>query len=287
MVHEVSGLTGRFPGKNSTGFVQFSILGSRLCEDSMVSKRRLDPTMTRLLGLLLCCLMSAPVLADEMIYRCRDSSGELSFSDYPCPQGSKTEGKRGIQEAPRPVKGDTAGIVALCGADGAWNMNRDFSDEFRAQLPAAQRRALETALSGLLADSDQGSPVRWRRSDRGDLHLCTRSKRNMPVETVAAEDGAVVMFRNGVGQYLNDPQTPDALTQRCSSLVTGCFSPPETSIDSCVHLAPVCTTVPAWEQAEACCPQLCKDRFADRRADGEEALPAFLAVLHEPPGCVR
>jgi len=278
---------GRLAGGIRTSFVQFSILGSSLCEDSVVSKRRFDATMTRFLGLLLCCLMSAPVLADEMIYRCRDSSGELSFSDYPCPQGSKTEGKRGIQETPPLVKADTAGIVALCENGGTWNLSRDFSDDFRAQLPAPQRRALETALSGLQEDSAQRSPVRWRRSDRGDLHLCTRSKRNKPIETVAAIDGAVVMFHNGVGQYLNDPQTPDALTQRCSSLVTRCFSPPETSIDSCVHLAPVCTTVPAWEQAEACCPQLCKDRFADRRADGEEALPAFLAVLHEPPGCVR
>jgi len=226
------------------------------------------------------------MLAEEMIYRCRDSSGELSFSDYPCPQGSKTEGKRGIAEVPVPPNADTAGIVAQCGSGGVWNTGHEFSDSFRAELPSPQRRALETALGGIADDGARGQ-LRWRRSGRGDLHLCSRSKRNKPVETVAAVDGVVVMFRNGVGQYLNDPQTPDALTQRCSSLVTECFSPPETSIDSCVHLAPVCASVPAWEQAEACCPQLCKDLFADRRADGEEALPAFLAVMHEPPGCVR
>ncbi len=236
-------------------------------------------------ALLICCLLGAPLLAEETIYRCRDSSGELSFSDYPCPKGSTTEGTRGIATVPPPKKADTAGVTPLCGTEGAWTITRSgFGADFRAQLPDPQRAALETALGGL--ESGAPAEIRWRKSGAGDLHLCTRSSRNKPVETVAAVDGTVVMFRDGVGQHLNDPRTPEGLTERCSNLVTSCYQPPNTSIDSCVHLAPVCSVTPAWDQLEACCPQLCKDRFAKRRADGEDALPAFLAVLHEPPGCI-
>jgi len=241
--------------------------------------------MVRTIGFLFCCLLSTALLAEETIYRCRDAQGELSFSDYPCPKGSKTEGTHGISNPPAPKAADTAGITPLCGTEGAWTITRSgFGEAFRAELPEAQRSALEAALGGL--EDGASGEVRWRKSQRGDLHLCTRSKRNKPVEAVAAVDGAVVMFRNGVGQYLNDPRTPEGLTERCSTLVTSCYQPPDTSIDSCVHLAPVCNTTPAWDQLEPCCPQLCKDRFARRRADGEEALPAFLATLHEPPGCI-
>ncbi len=230
--------------------------------------------------------LSAPDLAaaaDDIIYRCRDSAGVLSFSDYPCPAGSSSEGTQAVQSKPAAAAG-TAGIAPQCAAAGG-NLNHGrLGEEFRAGLPPAQRSALDLALEALANEGAQD--YRWRRSARADLHLCARSRRGEPIEAVAAELGQVVLFRRGVGQYLNDPETPDALRERCSTLVTSCYVPSETSIDSCVHQSRICSSVPPWTESEACCPQACKDAYASRRGAGEEPLKAFLAALHEAPGCI-
>jgi hypothetical protein len=223
-------------------------------------------------------------MAEETIYQCRDRDGGLSFSDYPCPSDSVSEGKRTVQNSPvkRPT---TAGITAQCQSSGGdLNQGNGFGPEFRAGLPEPQRAALELALQTL---ADEGSAAyRWRRSAAADLHLCGRSRRGEEIEVVAASAGQVVLFQRGVGRYLNDPETPDALRERCGALVTACFVPPDTSIDSCVHLSRSCSSVPPWTEAEACCPQACKDQYAEHRSEGMEPLKALRATLYEPPGCV-
>lgn len=236
------------------------------------------------LALLLFVLLPVTVLAEEAIYQCRDSNGVLSFSDYPCPKDSVSEGKRALQTKPT-AQATTAGIAAQC-QTGAGNLNQGsgFGPEFRAGLPEAQQLALDLALQTLAGEGSDS--YRWRRSGGEDLHLCGRSRRGEEIEVVAAAAGQVVLFRRGVGRYLNDPETPDALRERCSALVTACFTPPETSIDSCVHLSRSCSSVPPWTETEACCPQTCKDQYAEHRGAGKEPMQALRAALHEAPGCV-
>jgi hypothetical protein len=53
-----------------------------------------------------------------------------------------------------------------------------------------------------------------------------------------------------------------------------------------VHQSRTCSSVPPWTEADACCPQSCKDAYASRRGDGQEPLKAFLGALNEAPGCI-
>lgn len=229
-------------------------------------------------------LLANPVAAAEQqepIYRCRGADGAISFSDYPCPAGSRSEA---LRQPGEPVsKGVVAGVLPLCGK-AADNAGQGFSTEFRSALPPLQAAALDLALQ-TLADASAGG-YRWMRSGRGDIHLCGQSRRGDPLELVAAEGGEVVRFRGQIGQYLNDPETPEALRTRCRQLVSQCAARSEAGIDGCVHGSPVCESDPPWAGGSACCPKACKESHARLRGEGVPALEAFQRALEGPPGCI-
>ncbi|MCB1634564.1 MAG: DUF4124 domain-containing protein [Xanthomonadales bacterium] len=230
--------------------------------------------------LLLCLLPLTAMAADEPIHRCRHADGSLSFSDYPCPGGSQSEA---APRRPAVPAGGISGIEPIC-AKGPGNRGDGFSENFRAELPAEQSQALDQAL--VIQSGEGGASYQWRRSPRGDLHLCSRTPRGQTLELVAGVQGQVVQFRAGVARYLNDPETPEALLERCRDLVTSCVAPPSTSVDSCVHLSQTCDQNPPWAGGASCCPQACKDEHARLRAAGAEPMAAFLSALDGPPSCI-
>jgi hypothetical protein len=65
-------------------------------------------------------------------------------------------------------------------------------------------------------------------------------------------------------------QKPDAMTvaNACSAMILECAKKgddPKTSIDACFKSAPRCTTPKPWEEAKACCPDACWQKYSELR----------------------
>lgn len=108
------------------------------------------------------------------------------------------------------------------------------------------------------------------------------------------EQGNTIVVPGGlVNLVVNDK--PDAITvaNTCSQMITKCWrknNDPAYSMDACFNSAPRCATSRPWEEAKACCPDSCWQRYADLRRQCVDPLSASSRALfddHCVPGAAE
>ena len=234
-------------------------------------------------GLLFVLLsLGGQVLAEDTIYKCRSSDGSDIYSDKPCAAAKDMQQIR-IQPANVP---DIADVDAICASeDGARRALGALNRKELGSLPRAQR----DAVTGVLADytrKGQHPGARWGRGRDASVHLCLPNFSKEVIEYVATVDGKLVQLRGGMVSYLNDPDTPSALLDRCEQTWRQCTAVADADPDSCITQVPTCDQNEPWKGGRNCCPVQCKTAYNERRAAGELGSSAFLGALYGVPSCV-
>lgn len=232
-----------------------------------------------LIGLLSVCGLAA---AEDTIYKCRSVDGSDVYSDKPCAAAKDMQQIR-IEPARVP---DIANVAALCASeDGARRELAALNGKTLGALPRAQR----DAVTGVLADYTRSGVhpgARWGRGSAETVHLCLPTAASDMIEYVATVDGKMIKIRGGMVSYLNDPDTPAALLDRCEQTWHQCISVENANPDSCMAQVPTCTSSEPWKGGRNCCPIQCKTAYSERRAAGEPGSTAFLGALYGAPSCV-
>ena len=222
-------------------------------------------------------LLSSGNAAAGDVHKCRDAQGQVSYSDKPCPESAHTESSRSIERAP-----SFGGIKPLCdGAERVPPMNTDTMEALRANTTAPQFQALQS-MAYSLGEGRRDPATRWYRSRRGNVHICTRGANGNETEFVAGEDGEVILFHDGEGEWVNNPKSPLARLDQCTELITQCVERSPTTVDRCVQETPLCTDASSGH----CCPQQCKQAYRSQRDIGTAPISAFRAVFFGSQSCV-
>jgi len=66
---------------------------------------------------------------------------------------------------------------------------------------------------------------------------------------------------------------------RCAAMVTHCVDLPTKTLDACMFSVPRCKTDKPWDEATACCPTACWDRYELLRKAGVSPIASFDQVL--------
>ena len=84
-----------------------------------------------------------------------------------------------------------------------------------------------------------------------------------------------------------DPARRDPITAAgaCARWLTTCVTAGGHPLDDCARSAPPCATERPWEEATACCPAACFERYQDARRAGADALAALDAVYFGADTC--
>jgi hypothetical protein len=112
-----------------------------------------------------------------------------------------------------------------------------------------------------------------------------------PVDVAAAglpplPNGNFLVLTVPGAQLEIDPSRRDPLTAggACARWITGCVETGNT-LDDCTRSAPPCATERPWEEAAACCPATCFERYESSRQAGAEPIAAFDAVYFGQDTC--
>jgi hypothetical protein len=239
-------------------------------------------TRLRIWFALVLCLLSGAVAAEDTIYRCRSADGADVYSDKPC-AAAKDMQRIKIEPGPLP---DITDVKALCSSeDGARRELASLNGKVLAGLPQWQRRSVADAMAEYVRGGSRPG-ARWGRGAQESVHLCLPTFADEIVEYVATTDGKLIQMRGGMVSYLNDPDTPSALLQRCEDTWNQCVAAPDSDPDACVTQIPTCTTNEPWKGGRNCCPLECKTAYNERRSSGLAGTTAFLGSLYDSPSCV-
>lgn len=90
----------------------------------------------------------------------------------------------------------------------------------------------------------------------------------------------------GAARLEFDPTTRDAIVAlgECVDAAVYCYQPGTQSLTWCVQRTRTCKTATPWTE-EPCCPQQCKDDFADAVAGGAAPAKALEAVFFAKKSC--
>lgn len=241
--------------------------------------------MTRIpIGLLLLLLLgvAGTAIAEDTIYKCKSRDGSDVFSDKPCAAAKDMQQIR-IEPARVP---DIAEVTPLCASeDGARRALGALNRKLLGSLPKAQRDAVTSVLADYTRKGEHPG-ARWGRGADDSVHLCLPTFAKEIVEHVATVDGKLVQIRGGMVSYQNDPDTPQALLDRCEQTWRSCTAVEDANPDSCVTQVPTCDQNEPWKGGRNCCPIQCKTAYNERRANGEMGSSAFLGALYGVPSCV-
>lgn len=240
--------------------------------------------MTRVCGWILLALSlgSSGLAAEDVIYKCARPGGEVAFSDKPCGEAKHMQQIK-IEPAPLP---DITNVQPLCASEVGARLDIARLDaKVLAAMPVVQRASTQEALAEY-ARSGSRAGARWGRGEQQAVHLCLPTFADEIVEYVATTDGKLVQMRAGMVSYLNDPDTPRALLNRCADTWKLCLSAPGADPDSCMSQMPTCASSEPWKGGRNCCPLQCKTDYQTRREGGVAGETAFLAALYGNPSCV-
>jgi hypothetical protein len=84
-----------------------------------------------------------------------------------------------------------------------------------------------------------------------------------------------------------DPTRRDPVTAAgaCARWITSCVEIGGHPLDDCTRSAPPCATDRPWEEATACCPATCFERYQDARRAGTDPVAALDAVYFGKDPC--
>jgi hypothetical protein len=176
------------------------------------------------------------------IYKCTLEDGKTTFSDTPCKDNSSQQQLQMRGGAPQTV---------------------GQSPEAAAAAAAAARRAESGACYSWMPPAGDVVVDQPRRIRADQLPHDTSGK---PVEIFVSK------------------RTPMTAAAACSAMVSGCSQKsddPAGAMDACFKSAPRCATARPWEEAQACCPDACWQKYSDLRRHCVDASSASYRVLFE------
>lgn len=232
--------------------------------------------------LLVLAVACAAASAEDVVYKCSSAGAGLVYSDKPCAAAADMQQIK-IEPAPLP---DITDVRPLCASETGARLDLAGLDRATlAAMPAGQRASTQQALADY-ARAGSRAGGRWGRDEEQAVHLCLPTFADEIVEYVATIDGKLVQMRAGMVSYLNDPDTPAALLNRCVDTWRQCVSAADANPDSCMSQMPTCADSEPWKGGRNCCPLQCKNAYQARRADGVAGETAFMAAVYGSPSCV-
>ena len=184
---------------------------------------------------------TGPVLAAKPIFKCLQADGKTTFRDSPCPAAAA---QREVQ-----LRGGTA---------------QETDPAAAAAAEAAAKRA-----------RDPNNCSSWQAPDQ--KLVVELPKRVDPDQLPQGADGKPL-------QLFLEQHGPATVAAACSAMVSACYHQNDDAsrtLDACFESAPRCTTARPWEEAHACCPDACWQKYVELRRHCVDATSASYKALFE------
>ena len=204
---------------------------------------------------------------DQSIHECVAADGSRIYSDEPCTSAEAARAADAREHAAaEDLEASKDWICASSGPSAHLLLNAARTRD----LTKPQRDALASAAFVNLRGDSQ-----VRLGPLGSAHACIKG-REVKVDPL----GRILVKRAGVVRWVNDPATPQALRERCESVLRRCGGlDPGLTLRTCIEETPMCQTTPPWNDPHPCCPQECVSAFRKATRGGIAAKDAARAVF--------